>query len=80
MGEDTVIYINTALLVLIVTMLVAFGRWLVAKIHALDLQVGKNCVAIDNLSRGVEKNTGSVGELRLGLAVHAASAHCGEEN
>lgn len=80
MGDQAVIYVNTGLLIFIVTMLIAFGRWLVFKIHAIDLNVEQNRLKIAGLSESMEKNTDAVGNLKLGLAVHTASPHCGEDD
>ena len=80
MGDQAVIYVNTGLLIFIVTMLITFGRWLVFKLHALDLKVDKNCLRIDGLAENVTKNMGAVGDLKIGLAVHAAGPHCGEDD
>lgn len=78
MGDQAVIYVNTALLIFIAGMMIGFGRWLVLKLHTLDLAVTENCIEIKALKETTGHHSGSIGKLEVGLAVHAASAHCGE--
>jgi len=79
-GENFVIYVNTALLIFVAGLIIGFGRWLVTRVYALDKQVSENCLKITDIKETVERHSGELVVLRLGIATHTASPHCGEEN